>query len=70
MLFNPLVLQGAFTIDVQPSGDNRGFFTRVFCEKEFAEHNLVQHFVQANHSGTNGKGVIRGLHFKRAPFCK
>lgn len=70
MIFNPSPLAGAFTIDVTPFQDNRGFFTRIFCEKEFAEHNLVQHFVQANHSGTNGKGVIRGMHFQHSPFCE
>lgn len=67
MIFNTLPLAGAFTIDVQPFQDSRGFFTRTFCEKEFAEHGLVQHFVQANHSGTHGKGVIRGMHFQRPP---
>jgi dTDP-4-dehydrorhamnose 3,5-epimerase len=70
MIFNPLPLNGAFTIDVQPFQDNRGFFTRTFCEREFGAHNLVQHFVQANHSGTHGKGVIRGLHFQHAPYCE
>ena len=50
--------------------DSRGFFTRTFCEKEFAAHGLVQHFVQANHSGTSGAGVIRGMHFQQAPFCE
>ena len=70
MIFNPSPLVGAYTIDVTPFQDNRGFFTRFFCEKEFAEHNLVQHFVQANHSGTNGKGVIRGMHFQHSPFCE
>lgn len=70
MIFNPLPLQGAFTIDVQPFQDSRGFFTRTFCEKEFAVHNLVQHFVQANHSGTHGVGVIRGMHFQNHPFCE
>lgn len=70
MIFNPLALKGAFTIDVEPFTDNRGFFTRTFCEKEFASHNLVQHFVQANHSGTHGKGVIRGMHFQHSPFCE
>jgi dTDP-4-dehydrorhamnose 3,5-epimerase len=70
MIFNPLPLKGAFTIDVQPFEDNRGFFTRTFCEEEFAKHNLVQHFVQANHSGTIGKGIIRGMHFQHAPYCE
>lgn len=70
MIFNPLILKGAFTIDVQPFQDNRGFFTRTFCEREFAEHDLVQHFVQANHSGTHGKGLIRGLHFQQPPYAE
>ncbi len=70
MVFNSLSLKGAYTIDVEPFQDSRGFFTRTFCEKEFAQHGLVQHFVQANHSGTHGKGVVRGLHFQYAPFCE
>lgn len=70
MIFNPLPLKGAFTIEVQPFQDNRGFFTRTFCEKEFAENDLATHFVQSNHSGTHGKGVIRGMHFQHAPFCE
>jgi len=70
MLFNPLILTGAYTIDVQPFQDNRGFFTRTFCEKEFGAHHLVQHFVQANHSGTFGKAVIRGMHYQLPPFAE
>ncbi|HMJ48431.1 MAG TPA: dTDP-4-dehydrorhamnose 3,5-epimerase [Ferruginibacter sp.] len=70
MIFNSTKLTGAFTIDVQPFQDSRGFFTRTFCEREFAAHGLVQHFVQANHSGTQGKGVIRGMHFQHAPHCE
>jgi len=67
MIFNPTPLAGAFTIDAEPFQDSRGFFTRTFCEREFAEHQLVQHFVQANHSGTSGKGIIRGMHFQHSP---
>lgn len=70
MKFNSLPLLGAFTIDVQPFEDDRGFFTRTFCEKEFAAHNLIEHFVQANHSGTKGIGVMRGMHFQNTPHCE
>lgn len=70
MIFNPLILKGAFTVDVQPFEDSRGFFTRVFCEKEFGDQQLVTHFVQANHSGTKGKGVIRGMHFQHMPHSE
>ncbi|MCZ2460040.1 MAG: dTDP-4-dehydrorhamnose 3,5-epimerase [Chitinophagales bacterium] len=67
MIFNPLSLPGAFTIDVQPFQDARGFFTRTFCENEFSQQGLITHFVQANHSGTKGKGVIRGMHYQSPP---
>ncbi len=70
MIFNPTNLNGSFTIDVEPFRDSRGFFTRTFCENEFAAQGLVKHFVQANHSGTEGKGVIRGMHFQHAAFCE
>ena len=70
MIFNPTKLAGAFTIDVQPFEDDRGFFTRTFSEEEFIEHGLAKHFVQANHSGTKGRGVIRGMHFQNSPHCE
>lgn len=70
MIFNQLPLKGAYLIEVQPFQDNRGFFTRTFCEKEFASQGLVQHYVQANHSGTQGKGVVRGMHFQYPPFTE
>ena len=70
MIFNPLNLAGAFTIDVQPFEDNRGFFTRIFCEKEFAKQGLVEHFVQANHSGTHGKGSFAECTFSICHFAK
>ncbi len=68
MKYTKLDLDGAFLIDVEPFTDARGFFTRTFCKKEFAEHNLEQNFVQSNHSGTNGLGVVRGMHFQHPPY--
>ncbi len=70
MKFTELKLKGAYHIEIEPFKDERGFFTRTFCENEFAQHNLKQHFVQANHSGTFGKGIIRGMHFQRPPHAE
>jgi len=70
MKFTELHLKGAYLIETTPFQDQRGFFTRTFCENEFAEHGLKQHFVQANHSGTFGKGIIRGMHFQRPPHAE
>lgn len=68
MKFNETPLQGAFTIDLQPFGDERGFFSRLFCAKEFAEHGIDPTVVQANDSRSALKGTLRGLHYQLAPM--
>src|SRR5258708_7228032 len=50
MNFQESPIPGAFLIDLEKRGDERGFFARVFCEKEFPAHGLVTHFVQVNTS--------------------
>lgn len=67
MKFDELSLKGSFLITPTPFEDSRGFFTRWFCNKEFEENNLETSFVQCNHSGTTGKGSIRGMHFQYPP---
>jgi dTDP-4-dehydrorhamnose 3,5-epimerase len=70
MIFNRAPLTGVFTIDLEKRGDERGFFARVFCEKEFAEHGLVTHFVQVNNSLSAEKGTLRGMHYQLAPHAE
>ncbi|MBI1335779.1 MAG: dTDP-4-dehydrorhamnose 3,5-epimerase [Phycisphaera sp.] len=70
MIFHPTPLQDAYTIDPEKRGDDRGFFARVFCEKEFAQHKLVSHFVQVNNSLSRDKGTLRGMHYQLAPAAE
>jgi dTDP-4-dehydrorhamnose 3,5-epimerase len=70
MIFNELQLKRAFVITPEPFVDNRGFFLRSFCTEEFSSQGLVNNFLQMNHSGTKGKGSIRGMHFQYAPFAE
>jgi dTDP-4-dehydrorhamnose 3,5-epimerase len=65
--FVPLELPGAQLVEIEPSEDERGFFARAFCEKEFAAHGLVTHFVQVNNSLSAQKGTLRGMHYQLAP---
>ncbi len=58
---------GAYTIDIEKRGDDRGFFARMFCEHEFAEHGLETRFVQMNNSQNTKKGVLRGMHYQLPP---
>ncbi len=67
MIFTETALKGAFVIDLERRGDERGFFARSFCAQEFEEHGLATVFVQANTSLSADAGTMRGLHFQRAP---
>jgi len=67
MIFTPTPLPGAFVIGLEKRGDERGFFARAFCEKEFAQHNLVTRFVQVNNSLSAVKGTLRGMHYQLGP---
>jgi dTDP-4-dehydrorhamnose 3,5-epimerase len=67
MIFTETPLKGAFLIDLEKRGDERGFFARAFCEKEFSAHGLSSRFVQVNNSLSATKGTLRGLHYQLAP---
>lgn len=63
----PLTIKGAALIEMEPIGDERGFFARSFCSKEFAAAGLHLDVVQSNVSYNVQKGTLRGLHFQDAP---
>ncbi len=67
MKFTPTPLAGAFLIDLDRMGDQRGFFARVFCEKEFAAQELETRFLQVNESFSAKRGTLRGMHYQLAP---
>ena len=67
MIFTETPTPGAFLIDLEKRGDERGFFARTFCEKEFAACGLVTRFVQVNNSLSAQKGTLRGMHYQLAP---
>jgi dTDP-4-dehydrorhamnose 3,5-epimerase len=68
--FHPTPLQDARLIELEKHGDERGFFARLFCEKEFAAVGVAAHFVQINNSLSAKKGTLRGLHYQLAPAAE
>lgn len=70
MRFVETKLAGAFVVEPEPIRDNRGFFARSFCEREFAEHGLETRFPQHSISYNARKGTLRGMHFQRAPHAE
>lgn len=68
MIFNETELTGAYIIDIEPMKDDRGFFARSWCQKEFEERGLNSNLVQCNISYNEKRGTLRGMHFQLAPF--
>ena len=64
--FKHLPIPGAVLIEPKVFPDPRGFFLEVFKASEFAKEGVPTCFVQENHSASS-KGVVRGLHYQRAP---
>jgi len=67
MNFTETKLKGAFIIDLERRGDERGFFARVFCRNEFESLGLNPSIAQVNMSYSKDRGTLRGMHFQRAP---
>ncbi len=67
MKFVETPLKGAYIIKLEPLVDERGFFARTFCKKEFKEIGHLKEFVQFNHSKTVQKGTLRGMHYQVSP---
>lgn len=70
MIFTETKLKGAFIIDLDRKVDERGFFARTFCQKEFREHGLKPVIAQANLASNARKGTLRGMHFQYPPAAE
>jgi dTDP-4-dehydrorhamnose 3,5-epimerase len=68
--FHPAPLKGAFLIELEKRGDERGFFARFFCEREFAGAGLATRFTQINNSLSAKRGTLRGMHYQLAPAAE
>jgi len=67
MIFHKTKIEGVYVIEPELKVDSRGYYTRIFCEKELAEHGLTFDVAQINRSVTTKKGTIRGMHFQKEP---
>lgn len=67
MIFRETKLDGAYLIDLEKRGDDRGFFARVYSQDEFESYGLTTRIAQANTSFSKHRGTLRGMHFQSAP---
>lgn len=70
MIFAEAKLPGVFVIDIEPLEDERGFFARAWCEREFAEHGLSTRIAQCNVAYNPRKSTLRGMHFQAVPHAE
>ena len=68
MIFTETKLKGVFVIEPERLEDERGFFARTWCQREFEAHGLNQRLVQCSISFNKRKGTLRGMHYQVAPY--
>ena len=68
MIFQETKLKGAFIIELEKHKDERGYFSRAWCQKEFTAHGLNPNMVQANVAFSLKKGTLRGMHYQAEPY--
>jgi len=68
MQFDQTFLSGLYIINLDLFTDERGWFARTYCKREFEQIGHHKEWVQINHSFTKQKATLRGLHFQYPPF--
>lgn len=68
MIFSETRLKGVYIIDIEKMADERGFFAREWCQKEFTDHGLNAGVVQTSISYNKKRGTLRGMHYQIHPY--
>lgn len=68
MKFIETKLKGTFIIEPDRIEDDRGFFARTWCQREYNDHGLNPSLVQCNISFNKKKGTLRGMHYQVSPY--
>jgi len=68
MIFNETPLDGAYWVDLNRLEDERGFFARSWCLREFSAQGLDTRLAQCNISYNRQTGTMRGMHFQAQPY--
>ena len=70
MIFHEAKLPGVIIVEIQRLEDDRGFFGRSFCKREFADQGLNPEIAQCSISFTRKAGTLRGMHFQESPHSE
>ena len=69
MKFKELPLKESFLVELEKNTDNRGFFSRLFCDNEFKTICDFQ-ISQVNNAFSYDKATLRGIHLQKEPFSE
>jgi dTDP-4-dehydrorhamnose 3,5-epimerase len=67
MIFTPTIFPDAWLIEPQRMADERGFFARTWCRRDFEQRGLETNIAQCGIAFNIHKGTLRGMHFQAAP---
>jgi dTDP-4-dehydrorhamnose 3,5-epimerase len=70
LIFRATPIAGAFVIEPEVVEDERGFFARTWCQREFEAHDLCPRLVQCSISFNHRKGTLRGMHYQVPPHAE
>lgn len=70
MIFSALAIDGAWSVELAPQVDARGYFARTWCRDEFAKHGIAISIEQASVSFNRLAGTLRGMHFAWPPSAE
>ena len=60
-------LPGVWVVEPDFQHDERGWFARVFDEREFSERGMSPHVVQCSLSFSTRRDTLRGMHYQEEP---
>jgi dTDP-4-dehydrorhamnose 3,5-epimerase len=60
-------IPGAFVLEAEPIADERGFFARTWCRRDFEARGLCAVTAQCSVSYNRLRATLRGMHFQCAP---
>ena len=67
MIFRETKLEGVYVIEPERLEDERGFFARTWCQKEFTDKGLNPAVAQCSVSFNKQRGTLRGMHYQAGP---
>lgn len=70
MKFSKTEINDVYIINIDIKNDERGYFVRTYCKKEFAKRDISMNMKQANMAYNKNKYTLRGLHYQKAPYSE